>query len=195
MLSLLRTGALITAVLTGTVACALIPPDLGRAADGWTPTPSADDADLAAAAHRFCIDAHDFVANPAIQIQDQRGPDGAAFLWRDGNRESSCFVYRTHGGAIQATGWNESTWGSTGDFLIDLSTRIPGGPQWASGPTGIGAATVDIELPDGTLVSASVVDGYFLAWWPGSAEWVSVVSRDVNGVPLEALPTTALPTG
>jgi hypothetical protein len=186
MLRSLRTGLIATSLLLGTAACDLLPVDLRQPSDGWTVTPTADDQTLAAAARQFCIDAHQFVPAPAIEIQDQRGPDGAAFLWRDGDREASCFVYRTSDGELQATGWNEWHWGPNPmDFLSDTSSPIAGGPQWASGPTGPGVSSVDIELTDGTLVSASVADGYFLAWWPRPTELASLVSKDANGVRLD----------
>ncbi|MFN8622186.1 MAG: hypothetical protein U0869_15755 [Chloroflexota bacterium] len=184
------------ALAMGSAGCALLPVDLGSAAAGWKEAPTQPDPEMADAAQRFCLDAHGFAPAAAIEIQDQRGPDGAAFLWRDGKHEAECFVYRTADGVLQATGWGEWSWGGRPlDFLADTSSPIPGGPSWASGPTGPGAVTVDIALPDGTTVSASVADGYYIAWWPGSADWVSIVARDADGnqtgeVGLAAAPTS-----
>jgi hypothetical protein len=46
------------------------------------------------------------------------------------------------------------------------------------------ASEVEIRLTDGQSMTASLANGYWLAWWPGSALAVRVVARDAAGVVL-----------
>jgi hypothetical protein len=166
--------------LTGSVgASSGIPAGASSAADGitlddtgWTAKPITPDPALLAEAERLCLDDMRLPGmRGKLVIQDQRGPDAAAFLWFDGSREAFCLVARDNGRTAAFDTW--------------ITAAGPGGTSFAVTDMGCGAATVMvgtvapgtvrlvIETAAGRHVDASLADGRFVAWWPGRDEVVS----------------------
>jgi hypothetical protein len=46
------------------------------------------------------------------------------------------------------------------------------------------ASQVEIRLTDGQSMTASLANGYWLAWWPGTTLAARVVARDAGGAVL-----------
>ncbi len=65
--------------------------------------------------------------------------------------------------------------GQLGGFSYGFSGAIDGHPYAdTSGRVGSGVSAVTFVLSDGSHVAASVENGWFLAWWPGSQTTASV---------------------
>ena len=81
---------------------------LGRLAviEGWTAEPTTPDPVLLADAIAPCLVA-DGIAPGLVDapvLQDQRGPDTAAFVWVRGIEEADCLASRDAAGIVTATG-------------------------------------------------------------------------------------------
>ncbi|GAA0604045.1 hypothetical protein HPO96_18410 [Kribbella sandramycini] len=61
------------------------------------------------------------------------------------------------------------------------------GARYVFGPVAAGVSSVKVTTTDGTEVTASVADGYFLAWWPAPAGPVSVTALDRSNTVLQEL--------
>jgi hypothetical protein len=53
--------------------------------------------------------------------------------------------------------------------------------SFAEGRTGAGVTGATLVLGDGTRVEATTANGWFVAWWPGSAEVSSTVVSTSHG--------------
>jgi hypothetical protein len=58
-----------------------------------------------------------------------------------------------------------------------------------------GVTGVTLVRPDGSNVQATVADGSFVAWWPGSADATSAQVASAAGVTTQQLTFTAPPVG
>lgn len=157
---------------------------LGRTPAGWTAEPTAPDAALLAAAKAGCNDSfsgdadqQELLRSGAL-LQDQRGPDGAAFLWT-GESTAYCFIGRTHAGDLRSPfgSWREHPFGGP----LAIEGDEPGPPAMVTGAVDPAAAAVEIETASGLLLRATVGGGRFVAWWPGADRLVAVRSLDADG--------------
>jgi hypothetical protein len=57
------------------------------------------------------------------------------------------------------------------------------------GPIGAGVTGVTITRSDGTAVRATVKNGWYMAWWPGSVHAVSAQVTSTSGTSTRAFPT------
>jgi hypothetical protein len=60
--------------------------------------------------------------------------------------------------------------------------------QVALGRVGAGVTAVTLVLTDGTSVQATVADGLYIAWWPGSTAVESVNYTNASGSYSQAVP-------
>src|SRR5205807_6381584 len=54
--------------------------------------------------------------------------------------------------------------------------------SFAEGRTGAGVGGVKLRLDDGTILQATVANGWFVAWWPGAHEVSSAELTTPTGV-------------
>lgn len=181
----LLSAGIALAGLTVSGCSLLMEVDISRATSGWSPEPTAPAPELAAFARDVCLDDPAFV--PDTEIQDQRGPDAAAFLWLRAEDEAGCFVHRDQDGVLHATGITETDWGRRYESLADTADRSHRGPTIASGPTGPGATGVELVLPDGMVITATVASGMFLAWWPRVEDWMILRSLGPDGAVIDQI--------
>ncbi len=174
---------------------------------GWTAVPSAPDPASAAVVEHECrkflpeaaqlSDERMFneeqrhrmeaVGNPAtlpLVAQDRRGEVTLA-LFTDGHLYADCTIRTSgRGSAAIGIGWFEGE--------PDRAVRLVGGvkaegsddvPPMHSviGQVGPDVASVVIERSEGEPVTATVADGYFLAWWPSAADIVGITAYDEAG--------------
>ncbi len=112
-----------------------------------------------------------------IVLVDTRGPYTMIVLEAEGGRAvASCFV-NSHRQASLGVGIGvrppapvlrgRVAYASSGS---NTTPRDEGSRQFSQvvGRTGAGVTRVTIRLNDGTRVTASCANGWFLAWWPGS---------------------------
>jgi hypothetical protein len=65
----------------------------------------------------------------------------------------------------------------------------------AEGSTGSGVSATTLVLSDGTRVTATVGNGLFLAWWPGSAAVTSASLTTPSGTTTQAINSPTIDTG
>jgi len=157
---------------------------LGRRPEGWTAEPTTPDTALLGAAKAGCndsfsgdVDQQDLIRTGAL-LQDQRGPDGAAFLWTGGST-AYCFIGRTQAGNIRSPfgSWRQDV--LRGALAIEGNEHGP--PAMVTGAVDPTAAAVEIQTASGLLLRATTGDGRFVAWWPGADPLVAVRSLDTDG--------------
>ncbi len=150
---------------------------------GWTATPTAPLPGQLADAQQQCGAG---ASTPVLT--DTRGPYTAS-IYADG---STC----VQGNGIRISSNN----GSGGKSSIPAGTiELNGAGQSDSdghaltmvdGPIGAGVTRVRITRSDGSSVQATVKDGWYLAWWPGTER--AVTAEVVNA---SATSTQSFPTG
>ena len=169
--------------------------DLGT----WRAIPLPPDAQLAAKAIasggscRLDTDPSDGIEapQPTILVQDRRTSDTAAFLVVDDVHFGDCQVTRGSGGA--SGGFGPLLDAIDGPLSIDVSASGTVGAADAhrlGGRLAIAAARVVVQLDNGTNVTASVADGYWLTWWPGTPVARRVVALDASDTELASLAVT-----
>lgn len=156
-----------------------------RATSGWSPKPTAVDPAFAEFARDACLTEPGF--EPDRELQDQRGPDAAAFLWLDGEDDAGCFIHRDEDGILRASWLNMTDRDTRPDSLTIMVDRAGRGPFIASGSTGPGVSGVELVLPDGNVVAATVDGGTYLAWWPPVDDWVILRSLGPDGSVIEQI--------
>jgi hypothetical protein len=171
--------------------CELLPPFAANGGNpppsmAWSPRPVAADPGLVPAARKACLIDTNILAGIApdlpLVIQDQRGPEGAFFVWADATIEATCLGARRADGTFSAS----SISASGGDRPKQLTVTGSGGgpPSTIFGDLGSGTHVV-VQLTDGSVFEASTGGGLFAAWWPKASEAVRVRSFDNAGTLLE----------
>jgi len=129
---------------------------------------------------------------PRIVLQDQRTISTAAFLTAGTGFTGSCLVTLT-GGASSGSARSDPL--DPMDRAIVVDERSTGGigggtATLLGGRSRLDVTRVQIALPNGTRLEASVGNGHWLAWWPGSDEAGSVTAFDGAGNVVAALDDT-----
>jgi len=176
-------------------------PDGGATpAQAWTAVPLPQDSTVIARAEGAC--GHGSTSGKALgtgpideglplSVVDARVNMAVAFF-TDGHRYATCqFSWRndgTIGWAISALGGLVSSDASSVDVLTgDSSSEDPSKLTFLVGHAGQGATRVTIHLASGTDVTASVGNGYYLAWWLEPESVVSIETADSSGRTLQVL--------
>ena len=156
---------------------------------GWRPVPDAADASLASSATGPCqID-----RAMKLVAQDQRG-NAATLVYADGNQLAICLVARDSAGDVVAAASGVSHLEAVaGSLSVDTGLEAPAtgsspGVRILAGRAAAPIAAVTVARADGVTVSATVRDGYFVAWWPNTSDAVSVNSTDRHGSVVEVKP-------
>lgn len=100
-------------------------------------------------------------------LVDTRG-DLTFALYGDGTHWMSCLDGSSFISVGAVGGADEHPMGDDAATLDHLSVREVPGDVYAVaiGQTGAGVTAVGLQRPDGSVVSATVGHGYFIAWWP-----------------------------
>jgi hypothetical protein len=130
-------------------------------------------------------------AAPNIILQDRRTESTAAFLVSDRTVFGMCLGNAA--GTLFGAAGNPIV-GMTGSISIDDQNQADAGNGqtvfWLSGRVAAGATQVRITLTDGRAVTASLWNGYWLAWWPINANAARVAASDAAGKELGSLAVT-----
>jgi hypothetical protein len=197
----LGAGALVALASTSLSACGILArverPEPDRLAR-WQALPLPPDPALAAkalAGNGPCLmdDPGDNVVEPVpvVLVQDRRTVDSAAFLVQSPNHFGSCTITRASG--MSGGGYGPPLAALEGPLSIDdqgSGTLGDGMANELGGRIGIPAARVIVQLDDGTVVTASVANGFWLTWWPLNATARRVVALDGTGAELASLAVT-----
>jgi hypothetical protein len=179
-------GALGALGLSGAAAVAgaaiLLGSNAAPAFAGWTRSPTAPVPGQLVAAQEHCT-----TGSGAPVLTDTRGPYTAS-IYADG---STCVdgngieISSDHGGnatpsvragTIQLNGAGESD--SNGNALTMVD-----------GPIGDGVTGVTITRSDGSSVQATVKNGWYLAWWPGTERAVIARVSTASGITAQSFPS------
>jgi hypothetical protein len=174
--------------LSGAAAAAAAAILLGSSATpafaGWTASPTAPLPGQLAAAEQHCGAG---AGTPVLT--DTRGPytasifaDGSTCLQGNGIRISSgsgdAAKSSIPAGTIELNGAGESD--SDGHALTMVD-----------GPIGARVTGVTITRSDGSSVQATVKNGWYLAWWPGTERAVTAEVTSASATSTQSFPTTA----
>lgn len=132
-----------------------------------------------------------------LVAQDQRGEVILAFF-TDGRIYADCTIQQNGERGYGAIGMGEIEGERSGTLRVlggmSAEGSSDGVPPLRSviGDVAPEVASVTIERADGEPVTATVRGGYFLAWWPSSAEIVRITAYDEEGNALAAIEGAAL---
>jgi hypothetical protein len=164
-------GALASAgAAAGTLAVVI---SLGAGASnafaGWTATPTAAAPGQIADARASCQASQSPIAGLPLKLADTRGPFTFS-IYADESSSATCM----QGPSFTAASGSMSSYPVSvpaGHILLSSSHATDrGGDAYslAEGRTGSDVTGVTLTLDDGSGVQATVGNGWFIAWWPGS---------------------------
>jgi hypothetical protein len=155
---------------------------------GWTPQPTAPTAAQLAAAKAYCARNVPTSGLP-LKVVDTRGPF-AILVYSDGGSNDFCTVGPSF---RNASGWSTSppvTVPSGRLFLWDDHVATiegePYGTMIARAADDVTAA--NITLDNGTGVTATVENGWAVAWWPGAHHLASAQLTTPSGTQTQTFP-------
>jgi hypothetical protein len=124
-------------------------------------------------------------------LTDVRGPYTVTlFVAAEGKAVFSCFSGRDSGEASLGGALGTHTPAPVGSGQIsvvsaggNVTPPDEGSAQFSRlfGRTGAGVTAVAVQLTDGTRVTATTSNGWFLAWWPGTARASAAEVTSSNG--------------
>jgi hypothetical protein len=146
-------------------------------AEPWQPVPFDLDPVTLAAAVAACRDVMgQGQALPPLVVVDARGGNTAIVAYAQGGNTADCSVVRDGSGRFTSMGGSAGmTMGEPPIGQREIrsrgmsSTSVPGGIQatYVVGVAGPAIAAVEVVIPGGPRVRASLANGWFAAWWPG----------------------------
>ena len=184
-------GALgVTGVAAAVAAIVTLGSSAAPAFAGWQPTPGTPAPGQLAQAIQAC---GKDLGSPVLT--DSRGPYTASIyadsttsdVCLSGNGVSMSSSSTSTAPASVAAGQIQLDGGGTRDAAGNALTLV-------DGPTGAGVTAVTIERSDGSSVQATVANGWYLAWWPGTVTATKAAVTTASGTSTVAFPSTpALP--
>ena len=156
---------------------------------GWTPQPTTPAPEQLAAAEAYCATNVPFQGLP-LKLADTRGPFTFMIYSDDGSTNNFC----TLGPSFRnASGWMASPplTAPAGKLLLYAEhTSTDSGQAYTSliARAGDGVTAADLTLDDGTQVTATVENGWAVAWWPGSQHLTSAQLTTGSGTQTQTFP-------
>lgn len=189
-LGLAGTAAAVAAIVT-------VGSNAAPAFAGWQATPSAPVPGQLAQAAQAC---GQDLGSPVLS--DSRGPYTASIyanlstsdVCLSGNGVSMSSSSTSQAPASVAAGRIQSNGGGTRDAAGNALTLV-------DGRTGAGVTAVTVDRSDGSSVQATVANGWYLAWWPGTVAATDAKVSTASGTSTvtfpsaPALPAPACPSG
>jgi hypothetical protein len=155
---------------------------------GWTPQPTAPTAAQLAAAKAYCAANVPDQGLP-LKLTDTRGPF-TFLVYSDDSSNDFCTIGPSF---RNASGWSTSppvTVPAGRLYLWAEHTTTeasqPYGFVIARAGDGVSAATLTLE--DGTEVTATVQNGWAVAWWPGTHQLTSAQLATLSGTQTQTFP-------
>ena len=186
----LAIGAGLAIVAAALAAVLSLAGGAGSAYAGWTARPTTPTRAQLAAAETYCADNMPFPGLP-LKLTDTRGPFTFE-VYSDDNSNDFC----TTGPSFRnASGWRTSppvTVPAGKLYLWAEHTRTDSGSAYgfviARAGDDVSAAT--LTLDDGTRVTATVQNGWAVAWWPGSHQLTSAQLTTASGTETQMFPAS-----
>ncbi len=188
------------AITTATVVSAVVLGSASPAFAGWSATPTVPTGDQVAQAQGSCQQqlANRPAGLPATGgdpiLTDVRGPF-TVVIYATATSSTTCFTgptFTSVSGLIQRA----ATLPAAG--TIDLSTagltaRDASPYTLVDGRTGAGVTGVSLLLDNGQHVQATLANGWYEAWWPGSARAVSAAVTTPGGTTTQTPSSVPVP--
>ena len=180
-------GALgVTGIAAAVAAIVALGSSAAPAFAGWRATPTSPAPGQLGQAVQAC--GHD-LGSPVLT--DSRGPYTASIyadsttndVCLSGNEVSMSSSSTTLAPSTVATGHIELDGGGMRDSSGNALTLV-------DGRTGAGVTAVTIERSDGSSVQATVTNGWYLAWWPGTVTARNAEVTTASGTSTVAFPST-----
>jgi hypothetical protein len=177
------------AIAVGAAAAALsLAGGASNAFAGWTPQPTAPTRAQLAAAEAYCAENTPFPGLP-LKLVDTRGP----FTFVVHSNDSSNDFCTTGPSFTNASGWRTSppvTVPAGKLYLWAEHTTTDGGHAYTFviARAGDGVSAANLRLEDGTEVTATVGNGWAVAWWPGSYQVTSAQLTTASGMQMQTFP-------
>jgi hypothetical protein len=183
-----RRVAPLLALPVAALAIALVATQAARppsAFASWSAMPTLADPALAIAAQSLCL--RGTTVDAPLAVQDQRG-SAAALLFVNSDTAVMCVVaLDSNGQALASSASATHLTNASSAFGLDGVGRST--PHGGSGdgltrvfghvPNTI--SSVQLSLSDGTIVTATIAKGRFLAWWPSGTSIASMTGVDGSG--------------
>jgi DNA-directed RNA polymerase specialized sigma24 family protein len=156
---------------------------------GWTPRPTAPTPGQLAAAEAYCAENLPFPGLP-LKLIDTRGPF-TFVVYSDGSSNDFCTTGPPS--FANASGWRTSppvTVPAGKLYLWEEHTTTDAGQAYTSmiAQAGDGVSAANPTLEDGTEVTATVSNGWAVAWWPGSHQVTSAQLTTPSGTQTQMFP-------
>jgi hypothetical protein len=158
---------------------------------GWRPQPTAPTRAQLAAAEAYCAKN---VPNPGLPLRliDVRGP----FTFVVYSNDSSNDFCTTGPSFRNASGWSTSPTvtvpaGSLHLWAEHTTTDAGKAYTFMIARSGDGVSAANLTLEDGTTVTATVENGWTVAWWPGSHRITSAHLTTTWGMRTQPFPLSA----
>jgi hypothetical protein len=186
----LALGGGLAAAAGGLVAALSLIGGASSAFAGWTPQPSKPTRAQLAATDTYCSEHAPFQGLP-LRLVEARGPYTIA-IYSDGTSDDFC---STGPGAQfdNASGWTTSPPVTVPAGQLVLWTDHVTSENGQSYGSMIAQAADDvtganIRLDDGSVVTATVENGWAVAWWPGTAHVASAQLTTPSGTETQTFP-------
>jgi hypothetical protein len=155
---------------------------------GWTPQPTRPTAGQVAAARTYCA-ANVPTRGLPLKLADTRGPF-TILVYSNGTSNDFCTVGPSW---RSASGWSTSpaVTPATGKlFLWTDHTSTADGQSYGSmiARTGHDVSTAKLTLDDGSVVTATVENGWAVAWWPGTRHLAAARLTTPTGTQTQTFP-------
>ena len=175
-----------TGIAAAVVAIVALGSSAAPAFAGWRATPTSPAPGQLAQAVQAC--GYD-LGSPVLT--DSRGPYTASIyadstttdVCLSGNGVSMSSSSTTAAPASVATGHIDLDGGGMRDSAGNALTLV-------DGRTGAAVTAVTIERSDGSSVQATVANGWYLGWWPGTITATNAQVATASGTSTEAFPST-----
>lgn len=166
-------GAVATAAAAASTLAVII--SLGAGASnafaGWTAKPTKAAPGQLAAASAACRQSQSSVAGVPLALADTRGPFTFS-VYANSESTISCIQGPSFVALSQSQSSNPVNVPADQVQLASAHRSDRGNRAFgfAYGRTGTDVSAVTLVLDDGTSVQATVANGWFIAWWPGSQQ-------------------------
>jgi hypothetical protein len=155
---------------------------------GWSPQPTPASPGQIAAAEAYCA-ANVPMRGLPLSLTDTRGP----FTWVIYSNGASTDFCTVGPSFHNASGWTSSppvTPAPGRLFLWTDHTSTDSGQAYGTmiAQAGDGVSAANLTLDDGSVVTATVQNGWLVAWWPGTAHVASAQLTTSMGTDTQTFP-------
>ncbi len=187
------------AITTATVVSVVVLGSASPAFAGWSPTPTPPTGNQVAQADSSCQ--QQLANRPAVLpvtggapvLTDIRGPYTVA-IYTTATSSTTCFTGPTFTSISGSQGAASLPAAGKIDFsTAGLTARDASPYTLVDGRTGSGVTGVSLLLDNGQHVQATLANGWYEAWWPGSARAVSAAVTTPGGTATQTPSSVPVP--